>query len=280
MSHPMPTPIRAILDLFSSVRFGIAILAALFVYMSVGSAGIVYPVHPNVFHPDAWVHAQLRQWRPFEMTEFEWFHWWPFDVMLGLLCANLTVTTLRRIPFRPVNYGVWMIHSGIIMLVVGSVIYFGTKVEGEVPVPRRSVTVGILSAPAGGGAGELVAEATMLAMPGNRITLGEGSGRYEVEVQSIDPEWELLSGDDKGARAYSVNLSVVGPGQRFIRQLVAGRPQYTEDMVFTQDPNQPVKRAVKETGKALVDEGFFAALDYGASDRFYLKNDLEKSWAL
>jgi hypothetical protein len=276
----MPTPIRAILDLFSSVRFGIVILAALFVYMSVGSAGIVYPVHPNVFHPDAWVHAQLRQWRPFEMTEFEWFHWWPFDVMLGLLCANLTVTTLRRIPFRPVNYGVWMIHSGIIVLVVGSVIYFGTKVEGEVPVPRRSVTVGILAASAGGGAGELVAEATMLAMPGNRVTVGEGADRYEVEVQSIDPEWEMLSGDDRGARAYSVNLSVVGPGQRFIRQLVAGRPHYTEDMVFTQDPKQPVKRAVKETGKPLVDERLFAALDYGPADRFYLKNDLEKSWAL
>jgi hypothetical protein len=276
----MPTPIRAILDLFSSVRFGIVLLVLLFAYMSVGSAGIVYPVHPNVFHPDAWVHAQVRQWRPFEMTEFEWFHWWPFDVLLALLCANLAVTTLRRIPFRPVNYGVWMIHSGIILLVAGSVVYFGTKVEGEVPVPRRSVTVGILAAPEGGGGPALVAEATMLAMPGNRVTIGEGRDRYDVEVQSIDPEWEMLSGDDKGTRAYSVNLSVSGPDRRFVRQLVAGRPQYTEDLVFTQDPKQPVKRAVKETGKPIVDERLFAALDYGPADRFYLKNDLEKSWAL
>ncbi|MFM8698423.1 MAG: hypothetical protein ACKOF7_07110, partial [Phycisphaerales bacterium] len=184
----MHGPFRPILDLFSSVRFGIAILAVLFVYMSVGSAGIVYPVHPNLFHPDAWVHAQLRQWRPFEMTEFEWFHWWPFDVLLGLLVANLAITTVRRIPFRPVNYGVWGIHTGIVVLVVGSVIYFGTKVEGEAAVPRRAVTVGILDAPGG----SLVASASMLAMPGNRLTVGEGADRYDVEVRSIDPDWEVL----------------------------------------------------------------------------------------
>ncbi|MFM9098570.1 MAG: hypothetical protein ACKOQW_09795 [Phycisphaerales bacterium] len=272
----MHGPFRPILDLFSSVRFGIAILAVLFVYMSVGSAGIVYPVHPNLFHPDAWVHAQLRQWRPFEMTEFEWFHWWPFDVLLGLLVANLAITTVRRIPFRPVNYGVWGIHTGIVVLVVGSVIYFGTKVEGEAAVPRRAVTVGILDAPGG----SLVASASMLAMPGNRLTVGEGADRYDVEVRSIDPDWEVLTGDDKGSRAYSVTLAVNSPERRFMRQLVAGRPQYTEDLISSQDPERPMKRAIKETGKPLVDERLFVALDYGPQDSFYLKNDLVKSWAL
>ena len=84
--------------------------------MSVGSAGIVYPTHPNLLHPDAWTYAQLRQWRPFEMTEFEWFHWWPFDVLIGLLCLNMATTTLRRIPLNTINLGVWMIRTGIIML--------------------------------------------------------------------------------------------------------------------------------------------------------------------
>ena len=126
--------LQRISDLFSNVRFGIWLLVALFVYMTVGSAGIVYPTHPNLLHPDAWTHAQMRQWRPFELTEFEWFHWWPFQLLMGLLAANLVTTTLRRIPLRVVNLGVWMIHSGIIILIIGSVIYFGTKVEGEAPV--------------------------------------------------------------------------------------------------------------------------------------------------
>ena len=274
----MNSVVRPVLDLFSSVRLGIALLALLFVYMSVGSAGILYPVHPNVFHPDAWVHAQLRQWRPFEMTEFEWFHWWPFNLLLALLAVNLVVTTVRRIPLRAVNYGVWMIHTGIIVLMVGSGIYFGSKVEGEAPVVRRSITVGI--AAKGGSKDELVATGSLLAMPGAKVTVGQGADRYDIEVQSIDPSWELRSGADQGKRAYSVNLVVSSPERRFIRQVIAGYPAYTEDLVFTQDKQQPVKRAVKETGKPTVDDRLFVALDFASQGSFYLKNDLEKSWAL
>ena len=35
-----------------------------------------------------------------------------------------------------INLGVWMIHSGIVILIIGSLIYFGTKVE-DTPVSRR-----------------------------------------------------------------------------------------------------------------------------------------------
>jgi len=274
----MNAVVRPVLDLFSSVRFGIVLLTLLFVYMSVGSAGILYPVHPNVFHPDAWVHARLRQWRPFEMTEFEWFHWWPFQLLMGILAANLVTTTLRRIPLRVVNLGVWMIHSGIIILIIGSVIYFGTKVEGEAPVVRRQVTVGV--AAKDGPRTEMVATGTLLAAPGNKLTVGAGADRYDVEVQSIDPTWELRSGADTGKRTYSVNLMITAPDRRFMRQVIAGYPEYTEDLVFTQDAAQPVKRAVKETGKPIIDDRLFVALDYGPQTDFYLKNDLSKSWAL
>ena len=274
----MHSLIRPILDLFSSVRFGIVLLALLFAYMSVGSAGILYPVHPNIFHPDAWVHAQMRQWRPFEMTEFEWFHWWPFDVLMGLIALTLITTTLRRIPLRVVNLGVWMIHSGIIMLIVGSVIYFGTKVEGEAPVVRRTLTIGI--AAKDGPASELIANGTIVAMPGSKLTVGQGADRYDVEVQSIDPTWELRSGADIGKRAYSVNLMITAPDRRFMRQVIAGYPEYTEDLIITQDKAQPLKRAVKETGKPIIDTRLFVALDYCPQTDFYLKNDLEKSWAL
>src|SRR6267142_1409358 len=87
------------LDLFSSVRLGIVLLALLFVYSSVGSAGV--PVKINIFDPAAWVAP--RQWRGLEMTEFEWFHWWPFKLIIGLICANIITTTLRRIPLNFIN---------------------------------------------------------------------------------------------------------------------------------------------------------------------------------
>jgi len=278
-----PTPPRSIvgllagglLDLFSSVRFGISMLAILFVYMAVGSAGVLYPIHPNLFHPDAWVHAQLRQWRPFEMTEFEWFHWWPFDLLMILICANIAVTTVRRIPFRPVNYGVWMIHSGILILVVGSFIYFSTKVEGDAPVIRRQVVARWTGEGATGGA------VSVAAVPGNRVELPTPDGAWALEVVDVDPNWEILSGDAKGERGYSVSVMVDRPdGTRFIRQAIAGHPDLTEDLLFTSDTTQPVKRAVKETGTPLVEDALSLDLAYRSQDWFYLRNEIEKSWAI
>ncbi|MCA9284210.1 MAG: hypothetical protein KDA22_03275 [Phycisphaerales bacterium] len=266
-------PFRWVLDLFSSVRFGIVLLALLFVYSSIGSAGIIYPDGPNIFSADGWAHDQLRQWRPFEMTEFEWFHWWPFNLLIGLICLNLTVTTVRRIRLNVVNLGVWMIHTGIIVLCVGSVIYFGTKVEGDAPVARRQVTIEV-DGPNGPVRG------SVLAMPGNRTNLTVDGQVWNFEVTTIDPAWSILTGDDAGERAYSVNVMVQGPERRFIRQLIDGRPQYTEDLVFTNDPQQPMKRAVKETGNPIIEPGLRLALAYAPTTEFYLRNDLQKAWTL
>ncbi len=265
---------RGISNLFSNVRFGIALLVILFVYMSVGSAGVIYPVHPNLLHPDAWVHAQLRQWRPFEMTEFEWFHWWPFDLLLGLIAANMVWTTLRRIPFRPVHYGVWTIHTGIIVLIVGSVWYFATKVEGDAAVARRAVTIEVTAADGSQGSGRVVA------MPGAATQVLAGSESWRVQVAQIDPEWELRTGPAEGERALSLMLLVEGPRGRFVRQLIAGHPDLSEDLVLTDDPQQPLQRAVKARGTPIVETGFVAAADYEGQNWFYLKNDLNKSWAL
>src|SRR5439155_1609375 len=70
--QPRRGPLRIILDVLSSVRLGIVLLTMLFVYSSIGSAGV--PIKLNIFDPAAWVAP--RQWRWLEMTEFEWFHWW------------------------------------------------------------------------------------------------------------------------------------------------------------------------------------------------------------
>jgi hypothetical protein len=262
------------LDLFSSVKFGIWLLAILFVYSSIGSAGVVYPESWNLFSADAWAHDQLRQWRGLEMTEFEWFHWWPFDLMMILIALNIAVTTVRRIPFKAVNYGVWMIHAGILVLIAGSFLYFGTKVEGDTPVARRKVVARFAAADGSTQSVEFVAA------PGTRAQAGSGESAASFEVTSIDPEWELLTGDAKGQRAYSVTVAVERGGKRFLRQLIAGHPDLTEDLVFTQDQTQPVKRAVKEIGKPIYDDGLAMDLAYEPQEWFYLRNELVKSWAL
>ena len=274
-------PAGALLDLFSNVKFGIWLMAILFVYSSIGSAGVVYPDlagGASIFSAEGWAHDQMRQWRGLEMTEFEWFHWWPFDLMMALIAANITVTTLRRIPFKPVNYGVWMIHAGILVLIAGSWIYFGTKVEGDAPVARRKVVATLVSTADDGT--ETRETVDFLAAPGTRFTAGAGAARTDFEVTMVDPAWELLTGDDKGKRVYSVTVSVERGGRRFMRQLLAGKPELNEDLVFTDDPEQPMKRAVKITGKPLIDESLVMDLDYEPQRWFYLRNELVKSWAL
>jgi len=270
------------LDLFSSVKFGIWLLVLLFIYSSVGSAGIVYLDFDagtwNIFNPENWAHDQIRQWRGLEMTEFEWFHWWPFDLMMILIAINIAVTTVRRIPFKPVNYGVWMIHTGILILIVGSFIYFGTKVEGDTPVARRRVVASYEEVAADGT--KTMREVDFLASPGVRAVSGEGDDAVAFEVTTIDPDWELLTGDDKGKRAYSVTVAVTRGEKRYMRQLLVGYPQLTEDLIFTDDPQQPMKRSVKETGKPIFDETMAMRLDYEPQGHFYLRNELVKSWAL
>jgi hypothetical protein len=252
-------PITWLLDLFSNVWLGVFLLTCLFVYSSIGSAGA--PIGPGmlrpwfILNPDAWV--SIRQLRPFEMTEFEWFHWWPFDLLIALICVNLVVATLRRIPFNAINLGVWMIHSGIIILCLGSVWYFSTKVEGDTPVNRRMIYVKLPT-------GE---STTMVALPGARAVIGSGANAYLLQVTSIDPSWELRSGDDVGKKAYSVSVMVQSQGGQFIRQLLAGYPQYTEDMIRSDDPAQPMQRAVKALGKPLVDEAIQLSLNYSPQDK-------------
>lgn len=259
---------RGLLDLFSSVWLGVILLALLFIYSSVGSAGA--PIGRGVLrpwfilNPDAWVSVAQQRW--FEMTEFEWFHWWPFDLIIALICINLVVATLRRIPFSVLNLGVWMIHAGIIILALGSVWYFSTKVEGDAPVNRRRI---FATAPG------MDQPQSMVALPGNSKVIGQGNDAYGLQVIDIDPHWELLSGDEAGTKAYKVSVMVRSRGGEFIRELIANRPQYTQDLIRNTDRSpgaQPWLRAVKALGKPLVDEALQLSLDYDPQEHFYLMN--------
>ncbi len=274
-------PLRFLFDLLASVRFGIVLMTILFFYCSVGSAGIIYPVGGE------WVHDHFRQWRAFEMTEFEWFHWWPFNLLMILIAVNIVVTTVRKIPFKPVNYGVWTIHVGIIVMMLGCWVYFGTKVEGDTPVVRRMITAELLGPASGGGAPTVLARGQFIASPGQRVTLSDGTRRYDLEISTIDPDWMMRSGEAEAKHAYSVNVTVRRSGgapddgipASFMRQLLAGYPEHTEDVIPSGDPQQPMKRAIKAVGKPTVDDGLRLSLDYAPAQWFYLRMELEKAWA-
>lgn len=234
-----------LLDLFSNVWLGVTLLTLLFFYCSIGSAV-----------------ASVRQHPYLELTEFEWFHWWPFNLLVLLVTANLTIVTIRRIPLRWVNAGVWTIHAGVIILILGSYEYFTTKLEGDTPVFRRRVNIEV--------PGSLSPE-TLVVLPGSRKTVSGSDGPWLFQIQSTNTHWPILSDEDKGKEAYAVNVHVTPPaGQPFVRQLLAGYPQYTEDIL----PGRG--RAINALGRKLVDESLHLALDHEPQDKFYLM----QSWAL
>lgn len=262
-ASPRRGPLRRLLDLFSSVRLGIALMAVLFVYATIGSAGIIYPaIGPgrwNLFDPSVWRHEMPRQWPAFELTEFEWFHTPFFNALIALICANIIITTIRRIRLNALTIGVWMIHTGIIILCAGSVVYFSTKFEGDTPVIRREVVLSIPGAP----------PATLPALPGAATTVRTPEGDYFFAVSEIDPSWELRSGADEGKRAYSVMIDVRTPTARFVRQLLDGYPEYTEDVL----PGRGrVKRLPEFGGRALVDETLSLSLAPTEQAYFWLKD--------
>ena len=120
---------------------GVFLMALLFIYCSLGSAGFIYPVGLDPFEQGDWVSILSRKSRMIELTEFEWFHWWPFDLLILLLCVNMVIATFQKVPWKRIHAGPWLIHGGIVILTLGSVYYFTTKVEGDAMVIRRRVTV-------------------------------------------------------------------------------------------------------------------------------------------
>jgi len=104
----------------NNVVFGITLMVLIAIYIGVGS-GL----------------TGVREY--FEMNELEFFNAWPLKVLMLLLCLNLAVVTLNRIPLTPPRYGVWCIHSGIVTLIVGTSLYYHLKVEGKTLIPVNHV---------------------------------------------------------------------------------------------------------------------------------------------
>lgn len=73
----------------------------------------------------------MRRLPQLEMTELEFYSWWPLKTALALFVVNMTVATIRRIEFNFKNTGVLTVHTGIITLALGSFMYGSAKVEGD-----------------------------------------------------------------------------------------------------------------------------------------------------
>jgi hypothetical protein len=73
----------------------------------------------------------IRRLPILEMSELEFYSWWPLRVILLLFVFNLVIATVRRIEFKFVNIGVLTVHTGIVLIALGSVYYAGLKLEGD-----------------------------------------------------------------------------------------------------------------------------------------------------
>jgi len=107
---------------------------------------------------------------------------------------------------------------------------------------------------------------SMVAAPDNSVSVGQ----WTFAITNLNPNWELMSGDDVGKKVYAVSVSVQGPNTSFIRQLISGYPQYTEDIVSTGDTSKPMARAIKSLGRALVDDSIVINLTHDVKDRFFV----------
>ena len=66
-----------------------------------------------------------------EMTELQFYSWWPLFLVLMLFVMNMVVATIRRIEFNFKNLGVLTVHTGIVLIALGSLFYGRFKQEGD-----------------------------------------------------------------------------------------------------------------------------------------------------
>ncbi len=186
----------ALIRMLSSIRVGVTILALILIYASLGSAL-----------------PQLRG--AVELTEMDVFRHPVFVILCAAFTIVLVVATLTRIPFRMVNAGVLTVHTGLLLLVGGSVVYFGTKIEGDVKLD--SPRIRIIS---GTGAterviGEMLAEA---GQAWNSFMPAFG-GNVSIEIAEVD-----RAADGRPLRAKLRAASVSGQGDLTLEADQAGAP--------------------------------------------------------
>lgn len=161
---------RRLLDALTSMWASVLLLSLIVVYAAVGSA-----VPP------------FRQY--FELTEAAYFSHWVFGLLIGLLSLTVVAATMWRIRFNWVNAGAIIVHTGILLLAGGSMLYFGEKIEGDVKLEAPRVAVFSKARSQRGNA----EEAQLGAMPAVKgrtwqTNMPMAGGNYAAEVISVKHE--------------------------------------------------------------------------------------------
>ncbi|MBY0308996.1 MAG: hypothetical protein K2Q09_09665 [Phycisphaerales bacterium] len=81
---------------------------------------------------DRYKAVSVRRTPALEMTELEFYGWWPLKLLLLAFVLNMVVATARRIEFNVPNLGVLTVHTGIVVLGLGAAAYAAAKQEGDV----------------------------------------------------------------------------------------------------------------------------------------------------
>jgi hypothetical protein len=80
---------------------------------------------------DEYKSVQFRRLPMMEMSELEFYSWWPLRLVLILFVTNMITATVRRIEFSFPYIGVLTVHTGIVTIALGSVYYAAQKQEGD-----------------------------------------------------------------------------------------------------------------------------------------------------
>lgn len=118
MSSNIPLP-RRIYNFLGSLWFLIILLSAMLL-------ALIAPTVINQFDPNLGYDISFGALRQ------DWYGGWWFNILMVLLMVNLTVCTVKRVPWRFFwMWGFLITHSGILTLMIGAALTFNLKHFGD-----------------------------------------------------------------------------------------------------------------------------------------------------
>jgi len=124
VSSNIPLP-RRIYNFLGSLWFLIILLSTMLL-------ALIAPTIINWFNPDLGYDVSVGALRS------DWYGGWWFNILMGLLMVNLTVCTVKRVPWRFFwMWGFLITHSGILTLMIGAAVTFNSKIYGDLQAMEK-----------------------------------------------------------------------------------------------------------------------------------------------
>lgn len=179
---------------------------------------------------DATKAITLRRLPGMEMSELEFYAWWPLRLILVAFVFNMITATVRRIEFTFRNIGVLTVHTGIVTIAMGSVYYSGLKLEGDM-----LLRAGALRPDGKPGVGP--PESAFFDNTRSALYINQDSRGWEARVLSGVPRYNN----------YGLGLVGTGtPGESVIEATNRERPWEAE-------PSRPLAAGVPDSTLGMVD---------------------------